>query len=708
MARAIGIWPEATVPGLEGAAVVPADTPERFAIDPDPTTRGEHPGVVLEHTPGVCRWSAERRARLPPPPPDPAITPESTLGAAAADATRAGLVLFAPDLALERERSRWHTLLEALDTRARALYAPTRALALDAVMASCRAIAPGGVLLVATIGPGRSGDGGGLVLADDEVLAYRDLLALVDLHCTHLAAIAWVIDASHATFDPPTRGDDEPALVVVRASDELAPDAARVERHGPGLLGAVLEARIGAGREALCASGSRLDNGELVALLAVGGGGDEDLRAALERARWEAFGAPAVERVIAEGGEEALTPPIVEQIRGAVLAAIPEQPLLVRGRLPDGERCASDDECTRCAPGACQRPVCENGRCGLAPDDGALCDDDDPCTADDRCRSEGCRGEPRVCDDANPCTADTCEPGRGCVAEPVVDGTCDDGDPCTEDDRCDARGACAGQALVCDDGDPCTLDRCVRPEPGDVDPGTAGCVFEATSGPCDDGDPCTLADQCRNRVCAGTARTCGDDNACTLDRCDPATGECRFDPVADLAGCDDGDPCTTLDRCRDGLCVGLARTCDDALACTFDRCEDGRCTHLPAPGLCLSPGGTTCVAVGERPPDAPCLVCAATDRLEPVADDSDVPCADDGLACTIDRCRGGVCAHDDTPETCHDGQGRCVTRGELVTGCLLCQGGGVVTPVASDAPCMDAPGCALGRCDGLGRCVCAP
>lgn len=696
-------WPGPPAPGLEGPRVTTAADGRYFIVDPDPSTRGEHPGFIVAIGAGPCLL--EPTTALPLPGGAAVPTTSSIVGAESSDARRGALVMSGDDFGASGDISRWSAILAALDLQGRALHAPTRMAVEEAIAETCAAIAPGGLAMLVQLGRGTPGSGGGLVLsslggagATPEVISYRRTLRLVDQHCGHAAVVVWVVDAAHLSLPLGARDEALPALVVLRASDGASVEAARGSRGGPGLLGAVVAARIPSRRAALCATGALLDSSEIVAILSEDPA-DDDLRSALIRARWEAFGEPAIARL--EAGDE-LTPARFERVRAAVLASIPTSPLVVAGDLPPPARCSDDADCQGCPDDPCRRPQCVGGLCRLGDDDGLPCDDEDDCTEDDVCSRGTCRGAPVACDDDNPCTEDACEPGRGCVSTPLGGSACDDGDPCTDGDSCDDIGACRGVEITCDDGDPCTRDRCVRPTADD--PETSGCVFEVANLPCDDGDPCTLADQCRNRVCSGTRRTCSDDNPCTRDRCDPATGACRFDPLADLAGCDDGNPCTTLDRCRDGICQGLAATCDDGVGCTFDRCEDGRCQHLPTPGTCVSPTGEGCIPVGESDPGSPCLVCAATDRLVPHREGE--ACPDDGLACTTDRCESGTCVHRDDADSCHHADGRCVSVGELLTPCLRCLGGGIVTPVAPDTPCDDVSGCETGLCDAVGSCRC--
>ncbi len=742
VASALPSFPEPLAPGLEGPLVLATMQRGRFLIDPDPTTRGEHPGFVLTQSLD-CGARLEPIAALPP-----TATPSTTAdrGARDRDSMRAGLLVTGPDVgqaselehlegseAAAQDAANWDATFAALDLHASHLVAPTRAQVEAAITSTCGAIPADGLLVLVLAGHGTPGVGGAFVLSSlggpdmtPEVISYRRIDALVTELCAHLGAVVWVIDASHMGLELASSGLDDPLtlpsagppLLIVRASDRTAPDAARASRHGPGLLGAVLARLLPSARASLCTA-ARMENAEIVALFADPSAGlglaptadlsaSSRLRAELLRDRWERFGVPAIANL--EAADE-LTPLTSEQLRVALARAVPMSPLLLRGTLPTGLRCVAASDCSPCEVAACMRSDCIGGLCRARPDDAATCDDDNDCTRDDRCSDGACHGAIIACDDTNPCTDEACEPGRGCVADPAPGRACDDRDPCTSADVCTAAGACVGALLSCDDGDPCTADRCVPPD--GEEPG--GCLFEPKNLPCDDGDPCTLADQCRNLICSGTRKTCSDGNDCTADRCE-ADGECRFDAVADLAGCDDGDPCTSIDRCREGACRGLAATCDDGLACTFDSCDDGRCRHLPAPGLCLSPDGASCVAVGERPADAPCLVCAATDRLEPTREGE--ACASDGIACTLDVCDAGACTHRDGPDTCHSGDGRCVSRGDNLTACLVCQGGGIVTAVPRETPCDDAIGCGEGRgqpsgpsagglCDGGGTCVCA-
>ena len=92
---------------------------------------------------------------------------------------------------------------------------------------------------------------------------------------------------------------------------------------------------------------------------------------------------------------------------------------------------------------------------------------------------------------------------------------------------------------------------------------------------------------------------CDDQNVCTTDFVDPASGECVNQYTYGICCtanpmCDDGDSCTT-DLCSDGLCVHESACCssdaecqDSDTECTLDRCVQGKCLHeaTGAEGCC--------------------------------------------------------------------------------------------------------------------------
>ena len=202
------------------------------------------------------------------------------------------------------------------------------------------------------------------------------------------------------------------------------------------------------------------------------------------------------------------------------------------------------------------------------------CDDGITCTVDDTCQDDGrCEGLPSdaMCDDGDPCSHEVCDPGQGCTSEPSTD-PCDDGNPCTAGDQC-AGGVC---------------------QPGATDP---ACVCTSANDTCEaehgDGDLCNGVLHCVNAAClvdpASVPPACEPavgGSPCQAMACQPETGACAPQPVADGTTCDDGDGCSVGDSCGGGVCQpGAPRDCDDGDPCTSDQClaDTGQCAHSPTP-----------------------------------------------------------------------------------------------------------------------------
>jgi hypothetical protein len=164
------------------------------------------------------------------------------------------------------------------------------------------------------------------------------------------------------------------------------------------------------------------------------------------------------------------------------------------------------------------------------------------------------------------------------------------------------------------------------------DPATAQCAPQASpeGSACDDQNPCTELDQCTNGLCIGAGATCDDSNDCTFDSCSPVTG-CQNIPHTQP--CDDGDACTANDQCADGACGGQIIECDD-----FNECTDNAC--IPLVGCSYSANNADC---------------------------------DDGNLCTTaDKCVDGSCASGEnicecvTDEDCLDQNDANICNGTLV------------------------------------------
>lgn len=298
---------------------------------------------------------------------------------------------------------------------------------------------------------------------------------------------------------------------------------------------------------------------------------------------------------------------------------------------------------------------CVEGACqaGSPPS----CNDGNACTVGDSCVEPAClAGTPTECDDANPCTSDSCDPSTGKCVFLAAAVPCVDGDACTVNDNC-VDGVClGGEVTPCaDDGNACTLEGC--------NPATGECVSLASDGPCVDGNLCTVQDTCVQGVCApGKSVVCDDANPCTKDACTPAVGVCVYTPIT--GPCDDGNLCTQAEACADGKCAGVLKACDDQNPCTIDFCDvqTGKCTSIGATGGC---------------------------------DDGD-PCT------TIDSCSGGTCKGG-APKDCDDGE-PCTTD---ACSAGNCQHAPATGPCVDSNPCTTVDFCKGGKCVGAGNvCPC--
>jgi hypothetical protein len=146
----------------------------------------------------------------------------------------------------------------------------------------------------------------------------------------------------------------------------------------------------------------------------------------------------------------------------------------------------------------------------------------------------------------------------------------------------------------CDDQNDCTEDAC--------DPASGACSHTWA----DDGTTCDfggalgvcMSGECEEDLCAGI--DCSDGNGCTEDICDPADGACSNRPVEDDTACDfSGFP----GLCKAGVCEDAmlceAVECNDDNECSEDACDptDGMCYFTPKPDdTPCSDGEGTCLA----------------------------------------------------------------------------------------------------------------
>lgn len=124
---------------------------------------------------------------------------------------------------------------------------------------------------------------------------------------------------------------------------------------------------------------------------------------------------------------------------------------------------------------------------------------------------------------------------------------------------------------------------------------------------CDDGDVCT-EDHCVNGSCVNSPVLCeNDNNPCTIDECNPLTGECNS-PAEDGISCEDGNDCNGAETCQGGECTGGEPiVCiSDCNPCTVDECnpETGQCDNRRITGCVVGDiNGNGCVDYN----DAVCL-----------------------------------------------------------------------------------------------------
>ena len=271
--------------------------------------------------------------------------------------------------------------------------------------------------------------------------------------------------------------------------------------------------------------------------------------------------------------------------------------------------------------------------------------------------------------DAPPCHVATCSQDTGkCELDKAPDGTvCMAGNECSPASTCQDGTCKAGAATVnCNDDNPCTKDTC---KPG------IGCAHEPKGGYCDDGDPCTLDDECKDGGCGGTAKVCDDGNACTNDGC--VDGGCVSSP--NNAPCDDGDLCTVNDACAGGSCKsGQPMVCGDSNPCTDDGCDasTGKCYHDANYSLCDD--GDACTS-NDACQDGACA------GIPAICDDGD-PCTYD----TCDKAKGGCVFN-----ICLDGDA-CTTDS-----CIIDVGPNGLTGNCTfkPMPCNDGDPCTFDACN---------
>jgi len=282
-------------------------------------------------------------------------------------------------------------------------------------------------------------------------------------------------------------------------------------------------------------------------------------------------------------------------------------------RVENAVVCSDDTDCSQITT----LPPCQKYKCvgGGSTGNLGICqpepDDSLSCTYSDKCKTGICLGGSCVagtsknCDNGNPCDgAETCNPATGACSSlgipPGVTVSCDDNNSCTNNDTC-ISGACKGTVISFDDGNPCNgIETCLHGVKV-VDIKT----IPKDKTPCDDGNACTTKDVCLHKICAGTLKKVDDNNACTIDTCDTATGKAIHTRLPNI---DDGLVCTK-DNCdrRTGAISHLYVDVDDGNPCTEDFCsEENGVYHTAVSVPTACDDGDTCTE-GDHCSDKKCV-----------------------------------------------------------------------------------------------------
>ncbi|MGD0948676.1 MAG: hypothetical protein ABSA52_14770 [Candidatus Binatia bacterium] len=158
------------------------------------------------------------------------------------------------------------------------------------------------------------------------------------------------------------------------------------------------------------------------------------------------------------------------------------------------------------------------------------------------------------CEDCDQCmTSCVCQADGSCQGVPKPNGTaCNDGNDCTTVDTCQS-GQCVGGSPK-NAGDPCTI-----PGLGLCATGAQCQVISGFGAFCLPQNVVECADKCQ--LCDPNSGNCTipmpcEEDPCSTGQCDSSTGECI--PGNEGGSCDDGNVCTSNDRCQSGECVGTA------------------------------------------------------------------------------------------------------------------------------------------------------
>lgn len=335
--------------------------------------------------------------------------------------------------------------------------------------------------------------------------------------------------------------------------------------------------------------------------------------------------------------------------------------------------CKSDVHCKT------ENKVCDKAA-GLCVD----CASDNDCNSGSKCIANACVKAP-ACKSSKQCDK-VCDADKGYCVECTAHADCDANSYCRNDGKCVAK-LCSGKSCVgvtvmacnadgdgwskdgvCNDGNVCSDDQCVG----------GSCQASANKSPCDDGDKCTTKDRCKSGKCNGVSVQCNDGNQCTNDACKAAKG-CVF--TANVKVCDDGNKCTLGDKCAFSKCYpGKLKLCkDDGNLCTDSVCDkaasgDG-CVVKNNSKLCND--GVSCTEE-DQCSGGKCVGGSKSD-------------CDDLNPCTADKCDiKKDCQHTPISGKCKDDGDECSNPG-------TCQNGKCAIP--GKVNCDDKNVCTKDTCD---------
>lgn len=212
-------------------------------------------------------------------------------------------------------------------------------------------------------------------------------------------------------------------------------------------------------------------------------------------------------------------------------------------------------------------------------------------------------------------------------------------------------------------------------------------------------------------LCEGKDITCeDDDDPCTEDECNPATGECGIPRTGTV--CDDGKYCNGKDECDAGKCtVHDGNPCTGACNEAGKYCECSTKDDCPADemgdwGECTYAG--ECAESTKRSRVVTTYSCNNVGQCvgKPGVEEEDCTRETDGNTCTDDKnpcngsekCKAGNCVGDNVDPCKGNPNPYCYSTGTM---CRACQDNGAGT----DLGCTDMlPNCCSGACQSSTKC----